>query len=264
MIKTVLTLVVILYIHHVVIGQDEGTLTKKSRVLSKSTTLHLSVGPSFNIGSGDYSTGLNLQAGLLKRLNRIVSIGPNLAVTKFNYNKAAGNTTFIEQGGYEIWKVRMEGGNLTLSSIGLDLKFNFIPSERIQKFSPYAIVRPVVLLSTRSQISGSVDTWYRDEVSDNTGTTWYYSGTTETLTSDQWEAASEVTAGMNAGIGGELMMSPGLSLFLQSVVTLSLPITHVDSKSHGTDLSGFTNREYPFSKGSFTSLSISLGIAYSF
>lgn len=254
----------ILCLHNLASAQDEGAITKKARVLSKSTTLYFAIGPSLNLGSGDYKQGFNVQAGLLKRLNRIVSIGPSLALTKFNYDNSAGNTTFIEQGGYEIWKVRMEGGNLTFSSLGLDIKFNFIPSERIQKFSAYAIVKPAVLLSTRSQVSGNVETWYRDEVTDNIGTTWYYSGTTESLNSDRWKAASQVTAGMNAGIGGEWIMSSGLSLFLQSAVGFSLPITYVDSNSHSTNLSGFTNPEYPFAKKSFSSLTVSLGLAYTF
>ena len=263
MISRLLALALILCVR-ILPAQDEGTITKKARVLSKSTTLLFAVGPSFNIGSGDYSGGFNVQAGLLKRLNRIVSIGPVLSLTKFNYDKSAGNTTFIETGGYEIWKVQMQGGDLTFSSLGLDIKFNFIPSERIQKFSPYAIVMPVALLASRSQISAKVETWYRDDVSDNSGATWYYSGTTESLNSDRWEPASQITAGLNAGIGADLIVSSGLSLFLQSTIGLALPINYVDSKSHGTNLSGFTNKDYPFAKKSFSSLAVSVGVAYTF
>jgi hypothetical protein len=257
------TFAVFLFIQYSGNAQDEGPITKKARVLSKATTVYFVIGPSFPMG-GDYNGGLNLQAGLLKRLNRIVSVGPFVSFTKFN-SDAAAKDIFIEEGGYEIKIVRMQGGDLKFFSVGMDVKFNFIPAERIKKFSMYAIVKPFLLISSRSAVSGNAETWYRDDIGDDKGTTWYYGGTTEQLSPDRWNAETEFSGGMHAGVGGEWIMASGLSLLLQSTAGFTLPVSHIDTSSFKQTLAdGYNNADYPFAKQSFSSIALSLGVAYTF
>jgi hypothetical protein len=73
--------------------QEEGVLLKKQRV-SKGKSVYLSGGQSFVFGnsSGDYSSGLNIEAGYLKRLNSFISIGPSLSYSSFNYDESISDS----------------------------------------------------------------------------------------------------------------------------------------------------------------------------
>ena len=73
--KGMFIIVTLLTISIYVCAQDEGPISKKV-AFAKGRSFYLIGGPSFHLGKGDYSSGLNLEAGYLVRLNRTLSIGP--------------------------------------------------------------------------------------------------------------------------------------------------------------------------------------------
>src|SRR5688572_28116157 len=78
--------------------QDEGNLEKRERV-ARSGGLFISGGPSFTIikNISDYTTGLNFEAGFLKRVDRAFSVGGSLSYSSFKYDpeKTGFNNAFI-------------------------------------------------------------------------------------------------------------------------------------------------------------------------
>jgi len=262
-------------------AQDEGTLSKMERV-STSKSFYLFGGPSYKFGgnNGDYCCGLNLEAGYLKRVNRILSIGPALSFTRFFYDEsisdsfgdsdASGNNIYQVDGGYEVYVVYLEGGDLNFFSAGFNLKFDFIPYEEGKKISFYGIVKPYLLVSKRSELTASVELWFANEnnpLDDPAG----WSGgdeiddlSPETPGLERWAADTEVTAGTNLGIGAELALPSGFGLFLQSTVGLTLPITYINTSEFSPTDAGYYHKDYPFVKKGFTTLNIAIGVAYHF
>ncbi|MBL7872552.1 MAG: hypothetical protein JNM78_13125 [Cyclobacteriaceae bacterium] len=261
-----------------VCAQDEGAITKKARVVSKANTVYISAGPSLRFAgnSSDYSGGLQVTAGYLKRMNRIVSMGSFLSFTKFDYDSALSNKFFIEENGYEIKKVQMQGGDLKLSSIGLDIRFDLIPSERVKKVAVFGIVKPFILLAKRTDvnihsISGQNNIAPGEPGhNDNPPKNWYKTGDEEDLNSStpgysRLGAKTEFSGGIQAGIGGAFVLPSGLAFSLQSTVGATLPITHIDTRSFSSTLETYNNNpNFPFVKKSFASLNISLGVSYTF
>ncbi len=267
-------------------SQEEGTLTKKERIVNGKSVYFL-VGPSFRfVNKSDYSAGLNLEAGFLKRLNRIVSLGGSLAYSKMNFSQklsdsfrnadAIGNNAFLEDGGYEVYVVSMEGGNLNLFSVGLDFKFEFIPFKEDRKISAYGLIKPFLLVSGRSEVSASTKLWYAAIVpyklpydSDPTNN-WDEGDLFEDLNADtpgyeRWAAATEISGGLGLGIGLDYSLKPNLKLFFQPTFKFTAPITHIKTNAFAASLDdGYDNPKYPFVKEGFSTLSLAVGVSYYF
>src|SRR5688572_5582607 len=79
-------------------AQDEGVIQKRERI-DRSQSVFIDFGPSFTLGEniGDYSVGFNVEAGYVKRLNRVLSIGPSLSYLSFKYDpeETGFNNVFI-------------------------------------------------------------------------------------------------------------------------------------------------------------------------
>ncbi len=264
---------------HAVFAQDEGTLTKKVRV-TRGKSIYFFAGPSYRFGTnnGDYSGGLNLEAGYLLRLNRIVSIGPSLSFSKFKYDEsisdsfgnedATGNNIFAD--GYPIKIVYMKGGNLTHFSAGFDVKIDFIPMADSRKFNVYGLVKPFVLLSSRTAVSATVEPWNRDDF-DYPTSAWEYTGPpdefldSETDGLSRWGAETEFSGGLNVGVGGEYSFPSGLSFLVQASFRMTFPIMYIDTSAFDPSIAtGYYHPDYPFVKEGFTTLNISLGASYRF
>lgn len=259
-------------------AQDEGPITKKARVVSKANTVYFSLGPSFRFAGNDsdYGSGFNVGAGFLKRLNRIVSIGPFVSYTTFAYDKtisnsfadpdARGNNIFIEEGGYQVKVVHMQGGDLKLSSVGADLRFDFIPSERVVKFSFYGIIRPSLVVAARSKITARGETWYLSEPNNHDPSSWDYSGPPDDdLSPEGWDAETGFTGGLSAGLGAAWSSPSGLSLFMQTVAGSTFAISHIRTNAYKNTLAdGYYNPEYPLVKKGFQYMNVSVGISYTF
>jgi hypothetical protein len=259
-------------------AQDEGTIAKKERV-TRGKSVYFFAGPSFRFGNndGDYSGGLQLEAGYLARLNRIVSVGPSLSFSKFKYDEsisdsygnkdATGNNIFMNA--YEIFIVELQGGDLTHFSAGLDVKIDFIPMTDSRRFNVYGLVKPFLLLSNRKEVSATVEYWQQNNLGDPPSE-WYYSGPTESVNSgttgySQWGAKTEFSGGVNLGIGAEYSLPSGISFSVQSSLRMTLPVTYVNTSAFNPTIqSGYLPPEYPLVKDGFTTLNISLGAVYRF
>lgn len=262
-----------------VFAQDEGTISKKERV-TRGKSIYFFGGPSFRFGNnnGDYSGSLNLEAGYLLRLNRIVSIGPSLSFSKFNYDEeisdsfgnedATGNNIFTDV--YEVKIVYMEGGGLTHFSAGFNVKFDFIPMADDRKFNIYGLVKPFLLLSSRAEVSAIVEPWQMLVLGDPPSEYYYTGPPDEFLDSEStdlsyWGAETEFSGGLNLGVGGEYSLPSGLSFLVQASFQMTLPITYINTSAFDpSTLTGFYHPDYPFVKEGFTTLNISFGASYRF
>lgn len=272
-------LFILLTTFHAVRAQDEGTITKKVRV-TRGKSVYFFAGPSFRFGNndGDYSGGLNLEAGYLVRLNRIVSIGPSLSFSKFSYDEsisdsfgnedATGNNIFADI--YPVKIVYMKGGNLTHFSAGFDVKIDFIPMADSRKFNVYGLAKPFLLLSSRTAVSATVEPWDRLDY-DTPQSEWNYTGPpdefldSETVGYSRWGAETEFSGGLNVGVGSEYSLPSGLSFLVQASFRMTLPITYVNTSAFDPSiLTGFDHPDYPFVKEGFATLNISLGVSYRF
>lgn len=265
-------------------AQEEGTITKKERIVN-GKSIYLLAGPSFRFNNkSDYSGRLNLEAGFLKRLNRITSVGASLNYSKFNYDQslsnsfenadAIGNNAFLEDGGYEVYVVSMEGGDLNFLSIGFDFKFEFIPFNEERKFSAYGIINPFLLVSNRSEVNASTAIWYSntnpftlpyDESNWSGAGDLFESINADTPGYERWASATEFTGGVGLGIGLDYSLKSNIKIFMQSTLKFTLPITHIKTNAFPPSRNdGYYHPEYPFVKEGFSTINLALGVSYYF
>lgn len=267
-------------------SQEEGTVTKKERI-AKGKSFYLLGGPSFRFNNkSDYSGGLNLEAGFLKRLNRITSVGASIGYTKFNFDQslsnsfgnvdAIGNNAFLEDGGYEVYVVYMEGGNLNFLSIGLDFKFEFIPFSEERKLSVFGLIKPFLLVSSRSAVSASTEIAYPAIVpyklpyNSDANNSWDVGNPFENINADtpgyeRWAADTEISGGVGLGVGFDYSLKSNLKIFMQSTLKFTLPITYI--KTNGFPPfrdDGYNNKDYPFVKEGFSTINLAVGVSYYF
>lgn len=276
--KWVSLVIYILIFSHPGFSQDEGILVKKARI-SKEKIFYFGGGPSFKFGNntGDYSLGFNFEAGFLKRANRILSIGPYISYLKFDYDeaisnsfgdpKASGNNVFIEDGGYEVRVVRLEGGHLRFISIGCNVKVNFIPLDEGKKFSVYGIAKPFLLLSKRTEVTATSEQWWTNNVPPDPPANWTFGQLlgVETSRKEKWNADTKFSGGMNLGVGVEYVLPSGIAFFLQSSIGFTLPVTYINTSEYPASIAkGYNHPDYPFVKKGFTSLSMLIGVTYNF
>lgn len=267
-------------------AQEEGTITKKERIVN-GKSIYLLAGPSFRFNNkSDYSGGLNLEAGFLKRLNRITSVGASLNYSKFRYDQslsnsfenadAIGNNAFQEDGGYEVYVVAMEGGDLNFVSVGLDFKFEFIPFKEERKLSAYGIIKPFLLVSNRSEVSASTKIYYVDSVpyklpyNSDPNNNWSGGDSFESINADtpgyeRWASATEFTGGVGLGIGLDYSLKSNIKIFMQSTLKFTLPITHIKTNAFPPSRNdGYYHPEYPFVKEGFSTINLAIGVSYYF
>lgn len=277
-------------------GQDEGSIVKRERI-DKSKGVFLAVGPSLTLGKniGDYSTGINIEAGFLKRMNRVFSIGPSLSYVKFNYDQDVTLTDFKNwfRGGpydygtgtyYQGLYFELGGGDISLISAALSLKFNLIPIKDNTKFSLYGFAKPFISYSTRTEVSGTAtfsETFGDPDVEED----WYlldefdwYAGSPYALEaygidiSDDLNKQSQITGGIFIGPGIEFAPAGKISGFFQVSIGYTFPISLVSTESYYTGgqndlnilLEGERLGEYPMDKAGFPSISFQLGVSYNF
>src|SRR5687767_2432679 len=106
-------------------AQDEGEVVVKKR-FERDKTAYFSLGPSIAIGKnlGDYSTGFNVEAGFLKRSNKLISWGPSLSFLYFGYDDSKTYQYYYDVDQDAILFLKQEGGDVSLLSVGLNVKLN--------------------------------------------------------------------------------------------------------------------------------------------
>jgi hypothetical protein len=281
-------------------AQDEGTIVKRERI-DKSKNIFLGFGPSLTLGKniGDYSAGFNLEAGFVKRINRVFSIGPSISYVKFKYDpevtaegfkNAFIGGPFNDQNGFEYYEgltFELEGGDISLISLALNLKLNLIPVKDNSKISIYGFAKPFVSYSTRTEVTG-VATYainYGDisssqdwddgivDVFDWTAGNSYVKNTYDIDVSEDMAEETRVTGGIFIGPGIEITPAKSVSGFFQVAIGYTFPITYVSTEAfygegsqNDLDVLITSGRieEYPMEEAGFPSINFQLGISFNF
>lgn len=284
-----------LFVSISVSAQDEGNLEKRERV-ARSGGLFISGGPSFTLGKniGDYSTGLNFEAGFLKRVDRAFSVGGSLSYSSFKYDpeKTGFNNAFIggpyqdAQGDYyhEALYYDLEGGDLGLISAALNLKLNFIPVNENSVISIYGFAKPFITYATRGEITG-IGTYLVNYYDIYNGADWevvdqfnwesgdpYVSDTYGIEVSDKLEEDTRITGGIFIGPGIEFFPGKAVSGFFQVSIGYTLPVSFISTESYendenyGNDLDVFLEEidAYPTYETGFPSVNLQFGISFNF
>ncbi len=257
-------------------AQDEGNIVKRDRI-QRDNGIFIDFGPSFTLGKniGDYSTGFSIETGYAKRLNRIISIGPSLSYLKFNYDPEAANDLsgafidYIEDQNnpnyYEGYVIELDGGDVSLLSLAVNLKLNFVPIRDNSVFSVYFFAKPFVSLASRTDVNGNST----------------FLGTTDPDGQTDWEvieddiiwgaddypalaADTEVTGGIFLGPGVELFPAKKMSFFVQASFGYTAPITFVSTESYDSTYDSYFNEEFPMVKEGFPSVNIQFGASFNF
>lgn len=265
--KILLTAFFAAFLAGLAMSQDEGTVVKRERI-QRDKGIFVGGGLSIPGGSnfGDYSTGINFEAGYLKRLNRVFSIGGSLSYLSFKYSpknySAAGypDNFYYDSGNDDGYALNLKGGDLSVISLALNLKFNFIPVKDDSKISVYGFAKPFIASSTRSDVNG-------------TGQYWYDSGTgfQRDATSDvDWGKDGYPVLGQQTKTTGGIFIGPGIefnpgkaiSIFVQASFGYTFPINIVSTKSYGHDISDYANDQFPMKDLGFTSINFSGGVSF--
>lgn len=261
-------------------AQDEGTVVKKERI-ERDKSIFVGGGLSILGGDnlGDYSNGLNFEAGFVKRLNRVVSIGGSVSYLKFAYDPSVtvgsegiGNIYLDPAFDYG-YSLELSGGDVSIISVAANLKFNFVPVKDNSVISVYAFAKPFIASSSSSAVSGYAtyyyfDTGVNDYVPDPDGSNSPYTPYDPNIgngdvTLTYPEGKSVITGGIFLGPGIELNPAKPISIFLQASFGYTFPLTFVSTKSYSNDVSVlFDPNEFPYKSLGFTSINFSAGISF--
>jgi len=277
---------------YAVTAQDEGVITKKERI-DRSKSVFIGLGPSFTLGEniGDYSVGFNIEAGFLKRMNRVFSIGPSLSYLSFDYDpeETGFNNVFIggpyqdTQGNqyHEGLYFDLQGGTLSLISLALNLKLNFIPVKDDTKISVYGFAKPFITSATREAVTGEgtylinygdieseADWDYVENFDWSAGADDFYGYQPP----DDLGKQTQITGGIFIGPGIEFFPAGKVSGFFQASIGYTFPVSYISTKAYensvnyGNDLDVFLNQieEYPLTEEGFPSVNLQFGVSYNF
>jgi hypothetical protein len=282
-------------------AQDEGIIVKRERI-DRNKGLFIGLGPSFTFGKniGDYKTGFNVELGFLKRVNRVLSIGPSISYLSFQYDpevttEREGNA-YIGYGDPNKWRskyglnnlaydygyvLELEGGDLSLTSLAVNIKLNLVPVKDNSIISAYVFAKPFVSLASRKEVSGRGELYTYEIYEEDQGTntenddllhynlsddTWY-AGFTETWDGESYEALksdTDVTGGIFIGPGIELFPARKFSFYLQATVGYTFPVTFVSTESYEKTVSSYLDKEFPMTKKGFPSLNVQAGMTFNF
>jgi hypothetical protein len=282
------------------LAQDEGSIVKKERIdLDKG--IFIGGGPSFTLGKniGDYSTGLNFEAGFTKRVNRVLSIGPSISYISFKYDpqETGDNNIFYDRQTeyydptYDLyWATGMyvdfKGGDLSLLSVAFNLKLNFIPIRDDSKISLYAFAKPFISFAKRTEVKGDSyvfrvydiddDGLYTEEEAvlsiEETGSvlvpweagdpTWADYGL---VISDDLKEDTRITGGIFIGPGIEIMPAKNISFFGQVAIGYTFPVSFISTEKYdNTDDLNDVDPSYPIVEEGFPSINLQFGVSFNF
>ena len=289
-------------------AQDEGTIVKRERI-DKDNGIFLGLGGSATTGKniGDYKIGFNVELGFQKRLNRIFSIGPSLSYQNFQYDPEETNkdrNAYVGTGDPANWKTKynlqsanydygyvltLDGGDLNLISLGVNLKLNFVPIKENSKFSVYGFAKPFVSVASRGEVNGS-DQRYTYEIYEDINNTptnpnddvLHFNLNNDTLYPDQlynadknqntWgpneydalKSKTKVTGGIFLGPGIELFPNNTFSFFLQAAFGYTFPVNYVSTESYETTVTSYVDENFPMTTKGFPSINVQFGGSFNF
>ena len=220
--------------------------------------------------------GYNFEAGFLKRSNRVFSIGPSFSLLYIAYDPevtdaSLGNAYigFIEDVNdpdfWEGYVISLEGGNITIASLALNLRLDFIPISDNSKIAFYGFAKPFVAYASRSDVSGN-STYLKTDDPDGL-TNWRIVEEDIIWGPDDYPALaaeSTFTGGIFVGPGIEFMPSKKTSFFIQVPFGYTFPISYVSTSAYDESLDSYFDDEFPLVKEGFTSLNLQIGLSFKF
>jgi len=262
-------------------AQDEGEVVKRERI-DKSKSIYVLGGPSLTSlkNDADYDAGFNFELGYQKRMNRIFSLGFAVSYINFPFSptyistpvsEIVGGTEldynfFYDDGGSVGRLVYLEGGDQNMTSLSVNLKFNFIPVKDKTVASLYGFAKPFVARSVRESVSGAGFLYNYNANSDS----WLYDETAEI---DIWDEAdfpvlaekTKITGGMFLGLGLEFFPARRFSFFVQLAAGYTLPVNIVSFNDWGTTISDdYFDDNFPMADQKFLTVNGSFGLSVNF
>lgn len=259
-------------------AQDEGSVVKRERI-DRDKSIFVGGGVSSVLGNnfGDYTAGINFEAGYSKRLNRILSIGGSVSYLKFKFdpnvlkgdpNKGGGFVPnfYYNQTADDGYLLNLNGGDLTMISAAFNIKVNFVPVKDDSKISIYAFAKPFISSSNRTEVSGLGEYYYYDTNADD-----YLN---DASSNEVWGKdlfpilgdKSNITGGIFIGPGIELFPAKSVSVFFQASFGYTFPVNIVSTKSYGnyngTEVRDYNDPNFPMKDLSFTSINLAGGISF--
>ena len=252
------------------VAQDEGAITKRERIV-RDKNIFAGGGISIVGGSnfGDYSNGINFEGGYIKRLNRVFSIGGSISYLSFKYddkilkNKPDVNGTGLSPDFYYDTQapsidygyfLSLQGGDITITSLALNLKLNFLPVKDNSIISIYGFAKPFIASAQVSTLEGKAEYIYYDmNLSD-----WFYDSKKDVA--ETFKSKSSITGGIYIGPGIEFFPARSFSVFAQASFGYTFPINIVSTRSYTNDINQLTG-DFPFKSLGFTSINFSAGIS---
>lgn len=260
-------------------SQDEGTAVAQER-LSRSNSIYVGMGPALILGKnlGDYSDGFGFEGGYLKRMNKIISIGPHASFLKFKYQEFKTYPYYYDPTNDLVIEYSQKGGDISLLSFGGTIKLNLIPIGDNTVFSLYGISTPFLSFVSRKEFEATGD-FYADLDGDVLYTDLLLSQDFDSDDIPQLEADSKVSGGIHLGFGAEFFPSKPVSIFVQATFCYTLPVRYSATNSYlkvedqYEDAAGVIyydaeeslyQDEFPIVNKGFSSLSIKGGISFNF
>ncbi len=268
--KKLYTLALVVSSFSMAMAQDEGSVIKRERI-DRDKSIFVSGGVSIVGASnfGDYSNGLNFEAGYTKRLNRVLSIGGSVSYLKFDYDpsiiektpagKDIPNYIYYDKtitdlnNVNEIWLLSLKGGNVSMISLAGNIKLNFVPVKDNSVISVYGFAKPFVSMASVSKATGLLE-YYQYTNND------WFSDTDQDL-SGEYEDSS-FTGGLFLGPGIEFFPAKKISVFLQASFGYTFPIKVISTRSYGTDINKDVVGDFPLNSSGFTSINFAGGISF--
>ena len=259
-------------------AQDEGTIVKRERIpLDKGIFVGGGISVAGGSNFGDYSAGVNFEGGYLKRLNRVFSIGGSISYLSFKYDPSViKNKPDIDGSGvfpnfyfdylyylkssalYEGYVLTLEGGDISIASLALNLKVNFVPIKDNSVVSVYGFAKPFIASASSSELTGFGEYIYNDTINNVAG---LYDPAKNIQRT--YKSQSSITGGIFIGPGIEFFPSRAFSFFLQASFGYTFPINIVSTRSYGNDTTqDLGNPNFPVKSLGFTSINFAGGISY--
>lgn len=250
-------------------AQDEGAVVKKERI-QKDKGIFVGGGISILGGDnlGDYSNGINFEAGYNKRMNRVFSLGGSLSYLKFSYdpavqnNKPSGsgvppNFYYDDQAAIPYgYFVTLTGGDVSLISLAANLKLNFVPVKDNSVISVYAFAKPFIALATVGDAAATGEYYEYDAGLDD----WFADPSQDEFGNDA--SRTSFTGGIFIGPGIEINPAKAVSIFAQASFGYTFPLDVVSTKSYTNDLNQWTSSAFPYASLGFTSINFSAGVSF--
>jgi hypothetical protein len=251
------------------ISQDEGSVVKRERI-DRDKSIFIGAGLSI-VGSsnfGDYTNGINFEAGYTKRLNRVLSIGGSLSYLKFSYDpsiiertpagKDIPNYVYYDKtitdlnNVNDIWLLSLRGGDVSMISLAGTIKLNFVPVKDNSVVSVYGFAKPFVSMASVSKATAKLEAYQY--------TTDWFENPSEDLAGEYED--SSFTGGIFIGPGIEFFPAKKVSFFAQASFGYTFPIKIISTRSYGNDINLDVVNDFPLRSGSFTSINFAAGISF--